>query len=146
MKDNFVKVFRMAGLGKLVMVCLVFVGATVFNTLSAQYMGKQQAISVLEAKATSVSQAISNLPTQSVDYRYGEFQIFTYKAIYAKIQDSNTTVADAVETVFANMGGQTTDRMSEYHATMVEYNKKYQVSNFDLYYAIKSHIKSLLKG
>ena len=76
MKDNFVKVFRMAGLGKLVMVCLVFVGATVFNTLSAQYMGKQQAVSVLEAKATSVSQAISNLPTQHVDYRYGQFQIF----------------------------------------------------------------------
>jgi len=145
MKDNFVKVFRMAGLGKLVMVCLVFVGATVFNTLSAQYMGKQQAISVLEAKATSVSQAISNLPTQSVDYRYGEFQIFTYKAIYAKIQDSNTTVADAVESVFGTMS-EKTDRMSEYHTTMVEYNKKYQVSNFDLYYAIKSHIKSLLKG
>lgn len=145
MKDNFVKVFRMAGLGKLVMVCLVFVGATVFNTLSAQYMGKQQAIAVLEAKETSVSQAISNLPTQHVDYRYGQFQIFTYKAIYEKIQDSNTTVADAVNAVFATMSGQT-DRMSEYHATMVEYNKKYQVGNFDIYYAIKSHINALLKG
>ena len=145
MKDNFVKVFRMAGLGKLVMVCLVFVGATVFNTLSAQYMSKQQAVSVLEARAASVSQAISNLPTQHVDYRYGQFQIFTYKAIYEKIQDSNTTVAGAVDAVFATISGQT-DSMSEYRATMVEYNKKYQVSNFDIFYAIKSHIKSVLKG
>ena len=78
MKDNFVKVFRMAGLGKLVMVCLVIVGASVFNALSAQsYMGKQQAIAVLEAKAASVAQSIGNLPTTTLDYRYGQFQIST---------------------------------------------------------------------
>ena len=146
MKDNFVKVFRMAGLGKLVMVCLVFVGASVFNMLSAQsYMGKQQAIAVLEAKATQVSQSISNLPTTSVDYRYGQFQISTYKAIYEKIQDSNTTVASAVSAVFATFSGNN-DSVGDNHATMVEYNKKYQVSNFDIYYAMKTHINALLKG
>ena len=105
MKDNFVKVFRMAGLGKLVMVCLVIVGASVFNGLSAQsYMGKR-AIAVLEAKAASVAQSIGNLPTTTLDYRYGQFQISTHKAIYEKIQDSNTTVAGAVSAVFATMSG-----------------------------------------
>jgi len=146
MKDNFVKVFRMAGLGKLVMVCLVIVGATVFNSLSAQsYMGKQQAIAVLEAKAASVAQSISNLPTTTLDYRYGQFQISTYKEIYARIQDSNTTVAGAVSAVFANMSANN-DSMGDNRATMVEYNKKYQVSNFDIFYAMKSHINALLKG
>lgn len=146
MKDNFVKVFRMAGLGKLVMVCLVIVGATVFNSLSAQsYMGKQQAIAVLEAKAASVAQSISNLPTTTLDYRYGQFQISTYKEIYARIQDSNTTVASAVSAVFANMSANN-DSMGDNRATMVEYNKKYQVSNFDIFYAMKSHINALLKG
>ena len=146
MKDNFVKVFRMAGLGKLVMVCLVIVGASVFNGLSAQsYMGKQQAIAVLEAKAASVAQSISNLPTTTLDYRYGQFQISTYKAIYEKIQDSNTTVAGAVSAVFATMSGKN-DSMGDNYATMVEYNKKYQVSNFDIFYAMKSHINALLKG
>lgn len=146
MKDNFVKVFRMAGLGKLVMVCLVIVGATVFNSLSAQsYMGKQEAIAVLEAKAASVAQSISNLPTTTLDYRYGKFQISTYKEIYARIQDSNTTVASAVSAVFANMSANN-DSMGDNRATMVEYNKKYQVSNFDIFYAMKSHINALLKG
>ncbi len=146
MKDNFVKVFRMAGLGKLMMVCLVIVGATVFNSLSAQsYMGKQQAIAVLEAKAASVAQSISNLPTTTLDYRYGKFQISTYKEIYARIQDSNTTVASAVSAVFANMSANN-DSMGDNRATMVEYNKKYQVSNFDIFYAMKSHINALLKG
>ncbi len=146
MKDNFVKVFRMAGLGKLMMVCLVIVGATVFNSLSAQsYMGKQQAIAVLEAKAASVAQSISNLPTTTLDYRYGQFQISTYKEIYARIQDSNTTVAGAVSAVFANMSANN-DSMGDNRATMVEYNKKYQVSNFDIFYAMKSHINALLKG
>lgn len=146
MKDNFVKVFRMAGLGKLMMVCLVFVGATVFNTLSAQsYMGRQQAIAVLETTAASVSQSISNLPPQSLDYRYGQFKLNTYKAIYEKIQDSNTTVANAVSEVFATMSGKN-DSGSDNHATMVEYNKANQVSNFDIYYAMKSHINGLLKG
>lgn len=146
MKDNFVKVFRMAGLGKLMMVCLVIVGATVFNSLSAQsYMGKQQAIAVLEAKAASVAQSISNLPTTTLDYRYGKFQISTYKEIYARIQDSNTTVAGAVSAVFANMSANN-DSMGDNRATMVEYNKKYQVSNFDIFYAMKSHINALLKG
>ncbi len=146
MKDNFVKVFRMAGLGKLVMVCLVIVGATVFNSLSAQsYMGRQEAIAVLEAKAASVAQSISNLPTTTLDYRYGQFQISTYKEIYARIQDSNTTVAGAVSAVFANMSANN-DSMGDNRATMVEYNKKYQVSNFDIFYAMKSHINALLKG
>lgn len=146
MKDNFVKVFRMAGLGKLMMVCLVIVGATVFNSLSAQsYMGKQQAIAVLEAKAASVAQSISNLPTTTLDYRYGQFQISTYKEIYARIQDSNTTVAGAVSAVFADMSANN-DSMGDNRATMVEYNKKYQVSNFDIFYAMKSHINALLKG
>ncbi len=146
MKDNFVKVFRMAGLGKLMMVCLVIVGATVFNSLSAQsYMGRQEAIAVLEAKAASVAQSISNLPTTTLDYRYGQFQISTYKEIYARIQDSNTTVAGAVSAVFANMSANN-DSMGDNRATMVEYNKKYQVSNFDIFYAMKSHINALLKG
>lgn len=146
MKDNFVKVFRMAGLGKLVMVCLVIVGASVFNSLSAQsYMGRQEAIAVLEAKAASVAQSISNLPTTTLDYRYGQFQISTYKEIYARIQDSNTTVASAVSAVFANMSGKN-DSMADNYATMVEYNKKYQVSNFDIFYAMKTHINALLKG
>jgi len=146
MKDNFVKVFRMAGLGKLVMVCLVIVGASVFNSLSAQsYMGRQEAIAVLEAQAASVAQSISNLPTTTLDYRYGQFQISTYKEIYARIQDSNTTVASAVSAVFANMSGKN-DSMADNYATMVDYNKKYQVSNFDIFYAMKSHINALLKG
>ena len=49
--------------------------------LSAQsYMGKQQAIAVLEAKAASVVQSIGNLPTTTLDYRYGQFQISTLQS------------------------------------------------------------------
>ena len=145
MKDNFVKVLRMAGLGKLVMVCLVFVGASVFSTLSAQYVGKQQAISDWKRSAhQSARQLAIYLPSTGLPLWYSSRFLFTRRSMQ-KLVDSNTTVADAVESVFATMSGKT-DRMSEYHATMVEYNKKYQVGNFDIYYAIKTHIKALLKG
>jgi hypothetical protein len=143
MMDNFVTNFKMGLKKSLVLVVMMI---TISVSMNAQYMGRDKALSTLENKSTYVSQAISTLPSASLDYRYGLVQLFTYKAIYSEIQSStNLSTKDAVNAVFARIDGRL-DSMGEHHATMAEYNRKYKVIGFDLYQSIKNEIKELLRG
>ncbi|MBK8701550.1 MAG: hypothetical protein IPN29_19180 [Saprospiraceae bacterium] len=135
----------MAGLNKFVMVCLMFVGASMFSSLSAQYVGKSEAIARLEQASNTLSQNIANLPPQLLDYRYGQFRLFMYRAIHAELVEGNSTVAESVNNTFLLLG-EHADSMMEYHALMAEFNKVHPHTNMDFYYTMKTEIKELLKG
>ncbi|MBK8700844.1 MAG: hypothetical protein IPN29_15385 [Saprospiraceae bacterium] len=136
----------MTGFRKYVMVCLMFAGASIFSSLSAQYVGREQAIERLTQATTSVMTSISNLPNTTVEYRYGRLQISTYKALYGELVNSNASVANAVTTVFAQLDKRT-DSNGEKVAAMTAYNKKYpETDTFDIFHTLKKHINDLLKG
>jgi hypothetical protein len=142
MMDNFVKIFKtVLKRTMVVMVLLVAISASV----SAQgFVSREIAIARLEAKATQVQQAISALPQNSLDYRFGTVQLHSYKAIYSEIVGNNASVSEAVDKLFATLSNNN-DSVDGFHATIVEYNKKNKVSGFDVYQVIKNDVKQLLK-
>jgi hypothetical protein len=141
MMDNFVKNSKTVLRKTMLLLVLVI---AISSSVSAQYVNRDVAIARLEAKSTQVSQAISSLPQGSLDYRFGLVQLFSYKAIYADLVGNNTTVVQAVDKLFADLGGKT-DSVEGFHATIVEYNKKYKVNGFDVFQVIKNDVKELLK-
>lgn len=141
MKDNFVTTFK--AVLRRAMLLLVLVVA-VSASASAQYVSRAEAIVRLESRSNQVQQAISTLSQNSLDYRYGVVQLFSYKAIYSELIGTNATVAQAVDKLFIELNGKS-DSVDGIHATILEYNKKNPVTGFDIYEAIRKDVKQLLK-
>lgn len=141
MKDNFVTTFK-AVLRRAMLLLVLVVAVSV--SASAQFVNRAEAIARLETRSTQVQQAISSLSQNSLDYRYGIVQLFSYKAIYSELVGTNATVAQAVDKLFIELNGKS-DSVDGIHATIIEYNKRNPLTGFDIYQAIRNDVKQLLK-
>jgi hypothetical protein len=69
MKDNFVDFLKMAGLRRYMMVCLMFVGASMFSMINARSLGNSKTYTASPKVRLSISPHVSQNPP--TDYQLG---------------------------------------------------------------------------